>query len=172
MYVCTIFRFLYVCSRLFLFPFSLAFCFTKIACETLCRFLYFYASLKCMFMQSIMVNRKLFGNFEFFSTFAETFYLFTFCFFAFSLILDNLQKMKTETKKPLLVCFCRKTSVFIANKTLIFSNLYLYRVIYTPPPRFWHSQGGSALIRFFYFFIFYFFCKILRFFKFRFSTEF
>nr|DAW39407.1 MAG TPA: hypothetical protein [Bacteriophage sp.] len=45
----------------------------------------------------------------------QTFYLFTFCFFALSLILDNLQKMKTETKKPLFVVFllenvrfCRK----------------------------------------------------------------
>lgn len=65
-------------------------------------------------MQGIMINRKLFGNFEFFSTFAETFYLFTFCFFAFSLILDNLQKTKTETKSRFLpfllenVRFCRK----------------------------------------------------------------
>jgi hypothetical protein len=45
----------------------------------------------------------------------KTFYLFTFYSFAFSLILDNLQKMKTETKKPLFgvflpenVRFCRK----------------------------------------------------------------
>ncbi len=66
-------------------------------------------------MQNIMVNRKLFGNFEFFSIFAETFYLLTFCFLAFSLILDNLQKTKAETKKPLFVVFlpenvrfCRK----------------------------------------------------------------
>jgi len=56
-------------------------------------------------MQNIMVNRKLFGNFEFSCTFAETFYLFTFCFFAFSLILDNLQKTKTETEKLLFGVF-------------------------------------------------------------------
>lgn len=56
-------------------------------------------------MQSIMVNRKPFGNFEFSCTFAEMFYLFTFCFFAFSLILDNLQKTKTETEKPLFGVF-------------------------------------------------------------------
>ena len=66
-------------------------------------------------MQCIMVNRKLFGNFEFSCTFAETFYLFTFYPFAFSLILDNLQKTETETKKPRFcrflpqyVRFCRK----------------------------------------------------------------
>lgn len=112
------------------------------------------------------------GISSFLSIFAETYYLFTFCFFAFSLILDNLQKTETETKKPHFCRFCPKTSVFVANKTLIFSDLYLYRVIYTPPPRFWHSQGGSALIRNFLFFIILFFCKILWLFKFRFSTEF
>nr|DAG47601.1 MAG TPA: hypothetical protein [Caudoviricetes sp.] len=37
------FVFWYVCSRLFQFSFSLAFCFTKIACETLCKFLHNYA---------------------------------------------------------------------------------------------------------------------------------
>lgn len=50
-----------------------------------------------------------------FHTFAQTFYLFTFRFLAFSLILDNLQKTKTDTKKavflpflPENVRFCRK----------------------------------------------------------------
>lgn len=50
-----------------------------------------------------------------FRTFAQTFYLFTFRFLAFSLILDKLQKTKIETKKaaflPFLlenVRFCRK----------------------------------------------------------------
>lgn len=123
MYVCTIFRFWYVCSRLFPFSFSLAFCFTKIVCETLCKFPHIYAKLKCVFMQRIMINRKLFGNFAFFSTFVQTFYLFTFCFFAYILILDKLQKTKTETKKPHFYRFCLKMSVFVTNKTLIFSNL-------------------------------------------------
>lgn len=52
------FVFWYVCRRLFMFSFSLDLCFTKIGCETLCKFLYIYAELKCIFMQSIMVNRK------------------------------------------------------------------------------------------------------------------
>lgn len=55
-------------------------------------------------MQCIMVNRKLFWEFRVFSTFVETFYLFTSCFYAFSLILDYLQKTETEKKNPL---FCR-----------------------------------------------------------------
>lgn len=56
-------------------------------------------------MQSIMVNRKLFGNFEFSAPLPQTFYLFTFYLFAFSLILDNLQKTKTETEKLLFGVF-------------------------------------------------------------------
>lgn len=107
-------------------------------------------------MQGIMINRKLCGNFEFSCTFAETFYLFTFYLFAFSLILDNLQKTKTETKKP---HFCLKTSVFVANNTLIFSDLYLYRVIYTPPPPFLALAGWVSSHPNFLFL--YFFCKIL-----------
>lgn len=116
----------------------------------------FAAALCSIFLFRLILSRKLFGNFEFFSTFAETFYLFTFYLFAFPLILDNLQKEETETKKP---CFCLKTSVFVANNVLIFSDLHLYRASHTPPPRFWHSQGGSALFRIFLFFYFLFFVK-------------
>lgn len=149
--------FAYLYSRLFLFPFSPAFCSTKFVCETLCKFLYFYASLKCMFMQSIMVNRNLFGNFEFSCTFAETFYLFTFYSFVFSLILDNLQETKTETKKPIFAVFCRKMSLFVANNVLIFRDLHLYRANHTPPPPLLALAGWvSSLPKIFYFFIFYF----------------
>lgn len=104
-------------------------------------------------MQCIMVNRKLFGNFGFSAPLQKRSIFLLFISLPFSLILDNLQKTETETKKP---HFCLKMSVFVANKTLVFSDLYLYRVIYTPPPRFWHSQGGSALYRNFLFFIFLF----------------
>lgn len=76
-------------NRFYLFVavcFHLFFCFTKIVRETLCRFLYFYASLKCMFMQCIMVNRKLFGNFEFFQHLCRnvlSFYFLFLCFFSY-----------------------------------------------------------------------------------------
>lgn len=166
--VCSGFPVLYVVSTIFLlvrlqpsflFSFSLAFCFTKFMCETLCKFLCIYASLKCMFMHNIMINRKLCGNFGFFSTFSETFYLFTFCFFAFSLILDNLQKTKTETEKPYFCRFCPKTAVFVANKVLIFSDLPLYRANNTLPPAFGTRRVGQLSSDFFYFFIFIFFVK-------------
>lgn len=108
----------------------------------------------------------------FFSTFAAMYRLFTFSSFAFSHILDNLQKTETETKKPYFCRFCHKTSVFVANKVLIFSDLWVYRVNCTLPPPFlalagWVSSRPKFLI--FYFFIF---CKILWFFRFRFSTKF
>lgn len=117
--------------------------------------LYIYASLKCIFMQYIMINRKLFWEFRVFSTFAKTFYLFTFCLFAFSLILDNLQKIETETKKPHFCRFCLKTSLFVANKTLIFSDLWIYRANYTPPPVFGTRRVGQLSSEIFYFLFFY-----------------
>nr|DAG69306.1 MAG TPA: hypothetical protein [Bacteriophage sp.] len=46
-----------------------------------------------------------------------------FCLFAFILILDKLQKTKTETKKRDFRRFCRNMSLFVANKTLFFSTL-------------------------------------------------
>lgn len=110
-------------------------------------------------MQDIMVNRKLFGNFGFSAPLQKRSIFLLFYLFAFSLILDNLQETETETKKP---HFCLKTPVFVANKVLIFSVLYVCRANCTPPPRFWHSQGRSALFRkFFIFYFFIFFCKIL-----------
>ena len=158
MYVSTNFRFWYVCSRLFLFPFSPAFCSTKIMCETLCKFLYFYASLKCMFMQNIMVNRKLFGNFEFSAPLCKRSIFLLFIPLFFLLFWIIYRKRKQKQKSRFLVCFCRKMSLFVANNVLIFRDLHLYRANHTPPPRFWHSQGGSALFRkFFIFFIFFIF---------------
>ena len=113
------------------------------------------------FLFRLILNRRLLGNFEFSRTFAQTFYLFTFRFLAFSIILDKLQKTKTETKKPHFCRFCLKTSVFVANKTLIFSYLQVYGAKYTPPSPFLALAGWvSSSPNFFIFFIFYF-CKIL-----------
>ena len=113
--VSTIFRFWYVCIRLFLFSFSLAFCFTKIMCETLCKFLYVYARLICIFMQDIMINRKLFGNFRLFHPFAANVLSFYFFVSSFSLCLDYSEENENRNEKavflPILpenVRFCRK----------------------------------------------------------------
>ena len=106
------------------------------------------------------------------STFAQTSYLFTFCFLAFPSVLIFQTQTETEAKNPHFCRFCLKTSVFVANKTLIFSDLRLYRANHTPPPLFWHSQGGSAIFRKFFIFFIFIFCKILWFCQFSFSTEF
>lgn len=110
-------------------------------------------------MQSIMVNRKLFGNFKFSQHLCANVLSFTFCFFAFSLILDNLQKTKTETKSRFLVCFCRKMSLFVANNVLIFRDLHLYRANHTPPPAFGTRRVGQLSSENFLFFYFLFFVK-------------
>ena len=93
------------------------------------------------------------------STFAQTSYLFTFCFLAFPSVLIFQTQKETETKNPIFCRFCLNTSVFVANKVLIYSDLRLYRANHTPHPRFWHSQGGSALFRKFFIFLFLFFVK-------------
>lgn len=121
-------------------------------------FYLFALAFCCRFLFRLILNRKLFGNFGFFRTFAQTFYLFTFRFLAFILILDKLQKTKTETKKPHFCRFCLKMSVFVANKTLIFSVLWVYRANYTPPPVFGTRRVGQLSSENFLFFIF---CKIL-----------
>ena len=93
------------------------------------------------------------------STFAQTSYIFTFCFLAFPSVLIFQTQKETETKNPIFCRFCLNMSLFVANKVLIFSDLRLYRVNNTPHPHFWHSQGGSALFRKFFIFYFLFFVK-------------
>lgn len=120
-----------------------------------------YSLSCCRFLFRLILNRKLFGNFEFFRTFAQTFYLFTFYFLAFSSVWIVQKKTETETKKPHFCSFCLKTSVFDANNILIFSVLYLYRANHTPTPPFLAlAEWVSSLPKIFYF-LFFIFCKIL-----------
>lgn len=135
----------------------------------ICKFLYIYAVLKCISMQHVMVNRKLCRIFGFSCMLEKVSYLITLRFFVCFMFAEFSRKRKQKRKNRIFAAFCRNMSVFVANKTLVFSDLLVYRANCTPPPRFWHSQGGSALVRNFLFFIF---CKILRFFQFCFSTEF
>ncbi len=139
-------------------------------------FTLFALAFCCRFLFRLILNKKTFlgilGILCFSAPLQQMYYLFTFRFLAFPFVLIVQKKTKTEMKKTYFCHFCPKMSVFVANKVLIFSVLYVCRANCTPPPRFWHSQGRSALFRKFLFFIFYFFCKILRFFQFSFSTEF
>lgn len=140
----------------FCFRFHSLFCSTKIVRETLCKFLYFYASLKCTFMQSIMVNRKLFGNFEFSAHLQKRSIFLLYISLLFLLFWIIYRKRKQKRKSRFLWCFCPKMSLFVANNVLIFRDLSLYRANHTPPPAFGTRRVGQLSSDFF---IFYFFVK-------------
>ena len=148
------------------------FCSTKFVRETLCKFMHIYAK-KNVYLYNIMINRKIWGIFGVSLAPLRKRPIFLLSVFSiFRYVLIFLAQTETEAKNPLFWRFCLKTSVFVANKTLIFSDLRLYRANHTPHPHFWHSKGCSALFRKFFIFLFFIFCKILWFCQFRFSTEF
>lgn len=74
-------------------------------------------------MQCIMVNRKLFGNFEFSAPLQKCSIFLLFISLLFILFWIIYRKRKQTQKKPYFCRFCPKTSVFVANKTLTFSDL-------------------------------------------------
>ena len=132
----------------------------------------FAAVLCSIFLFRLILLWKLFGNFEFSAPLQKRSIFLLFVPLLFLLFWIIYRKREKKRKSHFLGCFCLKTSGFVANKTLIFSDLSLYRVIYTPPPVFDTRRVGQLSSEIFYFFIFYFFCKILWFCQFRFSTEF
>ena len=93
------------------------------------------------------------------STFAQTSYLFTFCFLAFSSVWIIQKKTETETKNPHFCRFCLNMSVFVANKVLIYSDLRLYRVNNTPPPPLLALAGWVSSLPKIFYFLFLFFVK-------------
>ena len=116
----------------------------------------------CRFLFRLILNRKLLGIFEFSLAPLSKRPIFLLSVFSiFRYVLIFLAQTETEAKNPLFWCFCGYMSVFVANKTLIFSDLRLYRANHTPHPHFWHSKGWSALFRKFFIFLFFIFCKIL-----------
>lgn len=111
-------------------------------------------------MQSIMVNRKRFGNFEFSAPLQKRSIFLLFISLLFLLFWIIYRKRKQKRKSLFLVCFCPKTSVFDANNILIFSVLYLYRANHTPtPPVFGSRRVGQLSSEIFLFFYFLFFVK-------------
>lgn len=111
-------------------------------------------------MQSIIVNRKLFGNFEFSAPLRKRSIFLLFISLFFLLFWIIYRKRKQKRKSRFLVCFCRKMSLFVANNVLIFRDLHLYRANHTPPPPLLALAGWvSSLPKIFYFFIFIFFVK-------------
>ena len=142
----------------FPFSFSLAFCFTKIVRETLCKFLYVYASLKCIFMQYIMINRKLFLGI---SDFQHLCYKRTiFLLFGFSLFLSfwlNRREWKQKRKNRIFAIFARKRP-FLSQIKYWFSVVYSYIGQTTPYPPLlalagWVSSRPKFFIFYFLFFL-------------------
>ena len=123
MYVSLSFVFGTLTAGFFLYPVLLAFCSTKFVRETLCKFMHIYAK-KNAYLYNIMINRKLCGIFWVFQhplRKRPIFLLFVFSFFSSVSIFQT--QTETETKNPLFCRFCINTSVFVANKTLIISDL-------------------------------------------------
>ena len=106
-----------------------------------------------------MVNRKLFGNFEFSAPLQKRYIFLLFVSLLFLLFWIIYRKRKQKRKSRFLVCFCRKMSLFVANNVLIFRDLHLYRANHTPPPAFGTRRVGQLYSENFLFFYFYFFVK-------------
>lgn len=92
-------------------------------------------------MQSIMVNRKPFGNFEFSAHLQKRSIFLLLVSMLFLLFWIIYRKQKEKRKNRIFAAFCRNMSVFVANKTLIFSVLWVCRANYTPPPPFLALAG-------------------------------
>ena len=127
----------------------------------------------CRFLFRLILNRKLWGIFEFSQHSLRKRPIFLLYVFSIFLLFWCFRtKQKQKRKKHHFCRFCRKTSVFVANKVLIFSDLRLYRANYTLPPTFGTRRVGQLSSENFFIFLFFIFCKILWFCQFRFSTEF
>ena len=123
-------------------------------------FVCLYSPSCCRFLFRLILNRKLWGIFEFsLAPLRKRPIFLLFVFSLFFLYWYFSLKRKQKRKIRFFAVFCLKTSLFVANKTLIFSDLRLYRANHTPHPHFWHSQGGSALFQKFFIFYFLFFVK-------------
>lgn len=108
-------------------------------------------------MHSIMINRKLFGNFGFFGIFAENVISFYFSVSRFFIRFDYSEENENRNRKAaFFAVFCHKTSVFVTNKVLVFSGLLLYRANNTLPPAFGTRRVGQLSSEIFYFLFFIF----------------
>ena len=132
-----------------------------------------YSLSCCRFLFRLILNRKLWGIFEFSLAPLRKrpiFLLFVFSLFVMYWYFGLKQKQKLKIRFFAVFAWKRP---FLSQIKRLFSVIYDYIGQITPhPPLFWHSQGGSALFRKFFIFYFLFFCKILWFCQFSFSTEF
>ena len=82
------------------------------------------------------------------------------CTFSFASYSEKSAENENRKRKSRIFAVFAWKRPFLSQIKRWFSVIYRYIGQITPhPPRFWHSQGGSALVRNFSFFIFLFFVK-------------
>ena len=119
----------------------------------------FAAVLCSIFLFRLILNWKLFGNFEFSAPLQKRSIFLLFISLLFLLFWIIYRKKKQKRKSRIFAVFARKRP-FLSQIKRWFSVIYRYIGQITPhPPRFWHSQGGSALVRKFFIFYFFIFVK-------------
>ena len=101
------FVFWYVCSRIFSASGFTRFCSTKFVRETLCKFMNIYAKQN-VYLCNIMINRKLWGIFEFSLHLCANVLSFYFLFSRFSSCIDISVSNKTRNEKSEFLQFLRK----------------------------------------------------------------
>ena len=135
----------------------------SIFCTFVARKIIFAAVLCSIFLFRLILNWKLFGNFEFSAPLQKRSIFLLFISLLFLLFWIICRKRKQKRKSRIFAVFAWKRP-FLSQIKYWFSVIYTYIGQTTPhPPRFWHSQGGSALFRKFFIFLFFIFCKILWF---------
>lgn len=120
-----------------------------------------------------MINRNVLEFLQVFYTFAANVISFYFFVSRFSVRLDYSEENRNRNEKDVFLPLFARKRPFLSQIKHWFSVIYTYIGQFTPhPPVFDTRRVGQLSSEIFYFFIFYFFCKILRFYQFRFSTEF
>ena len=80
--------------------------------------------------------------------------------FSFASCLEKTAENENRNGKSRIFAVFARKRPFLSQIKRWFSVIYRYIGQITPhPPRFWHSQGGSALVRKFFIFYFLFFVK-------------
>ena len=132
-----------------------------------------YSLSCCRFLFRLILNRKLWGIFEF--SLAPLRKCPIFLLFVFSLFLLYWYfrlKQKQKRKSLIFAVFARKRP-FLSQIKRLFSVIYAYIGQITPhTPVFGTRRVGQLSSENFLFFLFFIFCKILWFCQFSFSTEF
>ena len=135
------------------------FCSTKFVRETLCKFLHIYAK-KNVYLFNIMINRKLWGIFEFSLAPLRKRHIFLLFVFAFSPLSWYFTLKQKQKRKSIFFAVFAVICPFLSQIKCLFSVIYSYIWQTTPhPPRFGTRRVGQLSSENFLFFIFYFFVK-------------